>query len=301
MGIDAVILLRPKTPQALRGVLDPERDTVDVLDDRALLLSTFIGYRAIEADPDEGRAILTHYGDALVRAHDDDRGILFFPDLLEPKGRTYDTIVAQVGASGTWVPACTLNPAELRARQAKTRAEVERLLAMSEKLQRGEPVPEIGIPKVPALEDAQAQLSALLSGPNVLERLVATMSEGTAVLLIQRPSRRALTATYGGLHETGAFALPDGTWVIPTDRGGSDAEEMAALALGESLREWVDEHRDPRGVPTFRSSRLDVVRSAPSYEGALVRLGDAVRFVTPHTIEDVIEARRRRFREYLAS
>jgi hypothetical protein len=301
MGIDAVFLLRPKKPSLLKGVVDPETASVRVLDDGSLLFSTFTRYREIEADRDAGRAMLST---ALADAHDDRRGVLFFPDVCEPRGRSYDAVVQEVEAAGVWIPARPLTDAEVEARAARMVAEVEAIVAASQALQRGEPIdPEMAArlnpPPGPSLGDLQQKMAALLSTPEAMAGLEAAFAMGSAVVLLQRPSRKPLAATYPGLSVNEQRALADGALVVHTDRGGSEGAEMVALALGESLQEWVSEHTDARGVPVFMSPQLHLVDDATSYDDALRRLGDHVRFVTPHTIEDVIAGDRARLRAYL--
>ena len=128
MGIDAVAVIKPPPPSRLRSVLDPDRDSVVVLDDDTLLISTFIRLEACRNDLDEARGWLSGYGVRLLEGHDDPRGVLFFPDVAEPRGRTYDEVVAQVEDGGVWVPASVLTPAELQARQARLLSSVQAML-----------------------------------------------------------------------------------------------------------------------------------------------------------------------------
>jgi hypothetical protein len=44
---------------------------------------------------------------------------------------------------------------------------------------------------------------------------------------------------------------------------------------------------------------LDGVATAKNYDEAVTLLGDAVTFVRPHTIEDVIAERKQRLRDHL--
>lgn len=134
MGIDALVLLRPRDPTLLRGVLDPEADSVDVLDDGSLLLSTFASYGDVEQDVEAGREVLSRYGQALVDAHDDERGVLFIPDVCEPRGRTYEAVVAETERASTWVPARIFTEEEREARDAQMMSEVEAILAASQAL-----------------------------------------------------------------------------------------------------------------------------------------------------------------------
>jgi hypothetical protein len=221
MGIDAVALLRPKRPGLLRGVLDPENDSVDVLDDGSLLLSTFVRYGDIERDVDAGRAILTGYGQALVDARDDPRGVLFFPDVCEPRGRTYAAVVAESESAGTWVPARILTDDEREARAAQMTADVNAMVAAAEAMQGGEPLESLNLDprlaaalgprQLPSTEELQAQLAELLSQPGVMAAFGAAMALGCAGLLVQRPSKKRLEATYAGLGVNATRQLAAGT------------------------------------------------------------------------------------------
>jgi hypothetical protein len=105
MGIDAVAVLKimalpaPKTEVGTSHFVQHAGD--------ATLLHTMERYDA--AAPDEHALTLRRIlGDALDRHHDD-RGILFFPDVYEPRGRTYSAIVREVGGGGVWAPIVTLD------------------------------------------------------------------------------------------------------------------------------------------------------------------------------------------------
>ncbi|HVH42715.1 MAG TPA: hypothetical protein VM925_10240, partial [Labilithrix sp.] len=76
----------------------------EALDDGSMLVHTFQPYAAFEASPAAGREWLSQFGEALSDVHDDPRGLLFFPDFIEPEGRTYDAVVAEVEGEGIWIP-----------------------------------------------------------------------------------------------------------------------------------------------------------------------------------------------------
>lgn len=302
MGIDAKILIKPKRAALLRGVIDPETDSVDVLDDGSLVLATFARFAAIEHDVEEGIAILSTYGSALVDAHDDTRGFLFFPDVCEPRGKTYEDVVREVERASVWVPARVFSEEEQNARAARMMAEVEKMVDASRAMQRGEAVdPALMaamMPVVPNVEDAMARMRAAFERPEVLENIERMLTTGTAVVMVKRPSRTALGPSTLGENER--FALADGTWVVSTTRAGHDAAEMVALSLGEECADWVAEHDDPRGVPVFMSPALDGIRDAQSYAEALARLGEAAQFVTPTNIDALVEQSRAKLRSLLA-
>lgn len=110
MSADAVALFRPKDPAKLRPFLDLDDETeesdglyAEPLGDGAMLVHTFQPFEVFEQNPDEAREWLAQFGDALPDVHDDPRGLLFFPDSIEPEGTTYDAVVAEVGDEGVWI------------------------------------------------------------------------------------------------------------------------------------------------------------------------------------------------------
>lgn len=48
------------------------------------------------------RIVESHFGD-LRRAHTDPRGVLAFPDTVEPSAGGYDELIAEVGSAGIWI------------------------------------------------------------------------------------------------------------------------------------------------------------------------------------------------------
>lgn len=304
MGIDAKVLIKPKRAALLRGVIDPERESALVLADGALVLATFVRFAAVEHDHEEGIAILTRYGVGLIDAHDDARGFLFFPEVCEPKASdTYEDVVRKVEKAGVWIPARIFTDEEQAQRTDRMMEEVERMVEASRALQRGEAIDPALLAKMmppqPNIEDMTNALRAAFEKPKVIANLERTIATGTAVVMVKRPSRAAIGES--SLGENERFALADGTWVVSTTRAGSDAAEMVALALGEEVPDWVAEHDDPRGVPVFMSNALDMVRDAKTYDEALSRLGEAVQFVTPTSIEAMVEQSREKVRTLLAS
>jgi len=100
MSIDAVAVLRianlppPPTSVGTNHLVEHRGE--------ATLLHTFNRFEA--ADPDEHALALRRLLDAALDAHDDPRGILFYPDVCEPKGASYDAIVRELASAGKWVP-----------------------------------------------------------------------------------------------------------------------------------------------------------------------------------------------------
>lgn len=100
MSIDAVALLRITQlppPQTAWGTEHPVEHRGD-----ATLINLMIRWEG--AAPDELALSLRQLMGNALDAHDDPRGILFFADVWEPKGTSYDEIVARVGQDGAWAP-----------------------------------------------------------------------------------------------------------------------------------------------------------------------------------------------------
>jgi hypothetical protein len=99
MGVDTVALLHIgnlPAPRTLYGELLVEHRG------DASLLHTFNRFRA--AQPDEHSLVLRRVLGASLDAHDDPRGILFFPDVCEPQGNSYEAIAAEASNAGVWAP-----------------------------------------------------------------------------------------------------------------------------------------------------------------------------------------------------
>jgi hypothetical protein len=109
--VDAVAIFRPRSVDALTPFLDLDEAEeseglyAEPLDDGSFLVFTFQPYAAFEQSEDAALEWLALFGDALPEVHEDARGLLFFPDSLEPEGRTYDAVVGEVEEHGVWVGA----------------------------------------------------------------------------------------------------------------------------------------------------------------------------------------------------
>lgn len=101
----AVALLRPRS-SAKPGAL------VEVLEDGAVLHRTLLSYVPITIDGLVARAWLATLGEDVPALHGDPRGVLFFPDVLQIRGRTYADVVGEVGYAGVWVAAGPLSEDE---------------------------------------------------------------------------------------------------------------------------------------------------------------------------------------------
>jgi len=298
MPADTIALLRPKDPEKLKPYLDldGEEETdfpyAEELEGGAFLVHTFQPFAVFQGDHDEGRVWLESLGVALSDAHDDPRGVLFFPDDHEPTATTYAEVVAEVEAHGIWIPLAALSKDEATARNArlaKDLAEAQRMVAeltgepiegeeaiateieeLARRLQ-GSAAAAGGDPAFGAarmFEDVQKQLMGALGLPMV--------SGETLVVLLDHPPEAELDEA----DVADAYELPDGSIALHTFVAPSAAEELRA-ELGGVRRDWVKAHTDPRGVPTFSSVHLDGLGDVTSYAEVLERLGDEVTFLVP--------------------
>jgi hypothetical protein len=110
MSGDAIAVFHPRDPDRLRPFLDLDDESeesdglyAEELDDGTMLVHTFQPFEIFTQNPDEARAWLAQFGDALEDVHDDPRGLLFFPDDHEPSASTYDAVVAEMADKGIFV------------------------------------------------------------------------------------------------------------------------------------------------------------------------------------------------------
>lgn len=108
---DAVALFRPVRPEALTPFLDLDEESeeskgiyAEALEDGSFLLFTFQPFEAFAEDPAVAHAWLAQFGESLGEIHGDPRGLLFFPDDLDPESTTYDGVVEEVADDALWVP-----------------------------------------------------------------------------------------------------------------------------------------------------------------------------------------------------
>jgi hypothetical protein len=315
MSIDAVALFRPKQPAALSPYLDLDEDSeesnglyAEALDDGSVLVHTFQSYAAFEASPVEGRVWLAQFGADLPLVHDDPRGFLFFPDVAEPSGRTYEAVVKEIGEGGIWIPAAPLTAEEMHAREVGMIAAFDADVDVDEG---GEgAAPAFDMEGLPAL--AQQMMASLglgsPEGPTDLQGMMAALQkqilgamggdgggfeigggeldEGAfdaVVLLVKRTTPLVLVGDAEN-DVNDVTTLADGTAVIHTTAVIA-ARDMVALELAEQHASWVSEHDDARGVPSFGASHLDEIEGAATYEAAIAALGDEVVFLEPRSLD----------------
>jgi hypothetical protein len=292
MGIDAVLLLRVNSKAAFAerfarmGLPDA---CLDPLDDGSVLLSVMQAFGSAF----ELRVVLAHaFAGALEEIHDDPRGLLAFPDVCEPRARTYEGIVAEVGAAGVWLPLEPPSQEEMLARMASMLDEVDELV------QRPSPTNTDAIAAADARELA-AELKRL--GHESLDAMVSRVAtragdDVSFACVVQAKREPALA---GGNAVNAVHRLTDGAWVVVTT-SLSTAADMIALSLGEEWKPWLAEHDDARGVLVFSATHLPRVLACDSYEAAVTAAGSTATWVHPTTAQELIAARGARARKFLA-
>lgn len=275
MSTDAIALLRPRDFHALEPFLDLDDDSeesdglyADVLADGAVLVHTFQPFEAFAAQPAEGRAWLAQFGESLPLVHDDPRGVLFFPDDLEPDATSYEAVVDAASSGGVWIEASA--PGE-------PAAGGDLLEKLAASLQFGASPHDLAS-AVSAMQKSVFEALGLggLGGAGALGEGDGDDEEGLVVLL--RAGAPLAAFDLDGFVLGDVAALEDGTVVVPTVYTPL-ARELVALRLAEDFGALAAEPVDPRGVPACTTSDLDAVAEARTYDDALRALGDRVVFL----------------------
>jgi hypothetical protein len=132
VSIDAVALLRIRKLAPPQDAFGGEH-TVQHRGN-ASLVNTFNRFDGTA--PDEHALALRRVLGSLLDAHDDSRGILFFPDVCEPRAKSYDAIVHEVGGAGVWAPNVALDHVPARYTAAPANSHEALVAQMVEKLGR---------------------------------------------------------------------------------------------------------------------------------------------------------------------
>jgi hypothetical protein len=98
MGIDAIALVRIPSAALVGGGI-PSSRLMPLRDATLVFTSAPFG-----ADPDEVALALRHLLGDTLDLHEDDRGVLVFPDVSEIRSTTYDGVIAEVGDGAMWAP-----------------------------------------------------------------------------------------------------------------------------------------------------------------------------------------------------
>jgi hypothetical protein len=193
MGIDAAALLKiPRAKLVSHFQRDGEETTeietmyrgangfpfrVTSAGDAASIVWTSISFRS---EPDElGLGFRKILGDVLDQHHDA-RGILALPDVADPRGKSYDAVVDEIGEAGMWAPrvASDYVPKRLvNAQPGSFEASVRDMLAAfpPDMIQQMERAMATGDPN--AMPELQSQMMGILaSNPQLLEQLQSSLS-----------------------------------------------------------------------------------------------------------------------------
>lgn len=290
MSSDAIALLRPRDFHALEPFLDLDDDSeesdglyADVLADGAVLVHTFQPFEAFAASPGEGRAWLSQFGESLPLVHDDPRGVLFFPDDLEPDATTYEAVVEAASSGGVWIEATAPDAA----------AEGGDLLGkLAASLQFGASPDDLAS-AVSAMQ--KSVLDALGLGGLGDGELGEDDDEEGLVVLLRAAAPLAAKLDLEGFALGDVAALDDGTALVPTVYT-PHARELVALRLAEDYAALAAEPVDPRGVPACTTSDLDALAEARTYDDALRALGDRVVFLDLGAARALPDAEKARLR-----
>lgn len=167
MGIDTYVLLRVRDRRAMREALEAYaiadrrewadkgredeyeellRDGYDPLplmrplDDGSVAIFTGHRYRERNADFTIRSWLAKIFGDSLSRFHDDPRGVFIYPDVTEPRSRTYDGIVAELEKGGRFVDPAPPTAAERLEREREMEEFIEGMELVEEAAATGDPM-----------------------------------------------------------------------------------------------------------------------------------------------------------------
>ena len=206
MSVDALALLRIgrlSVPPIAPGVGVHVEHYGD-----ASVVSTFVPFDA--AAPDEFSLALRKQLGAALDAHDDPRGILIFPDVVEFHGKAYEAIVREVAASGFWAPKVGLDHVAARITSASPGTHEALLGEMIARLgtdaaleldfsEQVDAIRELAEPGFEPDDDARARLEALARcGAGFTERYRASVR---AKVQADQARQRASLDSVRGLHE----------------------------------------------------------------------------------------------------
>lgn len=254
MGIDAVVLLRPKNKKLLRK----HAKALTPLDDGTVLFSTYMRYAAFEAEPEQARRYLeAELGAPLAKVQDDSRGALVFPDISEPRAKTYAGIIDEVEDGAFWLPLD--GSADAGAHAAHVAAKRE---AAAEKLagQQGSFLAAVENLMARDVPPDAPDAAALLARLGELAGSFVKLRPDTHVwcVLVKRKKAIAKSALEGATNDV--HVLPDKSTAIY----GTNYEDLDSLAwrLADQYTAWTSEHEDKRGIPAFGSDAFARVRRA---------------------------------------
>jgi hypothetical protein len=98
------------------------------------------------------------------------------------------------------------------------------------------------------------------------------------VFLLQPGALVTIATQEMAAHVVGVIALPDGSTIVQTSWSMA-GRDLAIDAIDAQHPGWTSANGDPRGVPCFRASQIEVGAAGASYDDALYLLGDTVAFL----------------------
>jgi len=114
---DAIVVFHPSDPSKLEPFLDLDDENeeseglyAEKLEDGTYLVHTFQPFEVFANTPLEVFEWLSQFEEVTAGEagfeplHDDPRGLLFFPDSIEPQATTYDALIAELADQGIFVP-----------------------------------------------------------------------------------------------------------------------------------------------------------------------------------------------------
>lgn len=232
MGIDAYVLLKVRDRAVLKEALqayaeadrlswtergreaDYEKLRADgydpsplirPLEDGSAALFTCLSFHDEEMELSVRSWLAAYFGDAIARIHDDPRGVFVYPDVCDPRAKTYDGIIAEIGEAGRFIDPSAPTAEE----QAERERAMHAFLAAMEQVQNAH-----------AAGDEAALAKALADGP-------ASVRESWAGAMARSRQMEEMSARIqAGLP---AFEVPE------IDLGDSEAMQMALGAAGIDL------------------------------------------------------------------
>lgn len=291
MGIDAVALLRPRSRELLGRCLEQAElppGSITPLEDGAALWSTFVRFPGTGRTTELRVLLREVFGADLPALHDDPRGLFLFPDVCEPRGRSYDAVLAELEGVGVWLPTEPIPEQEVEAWRSRISTSVEHLIALST---HGTPLPpemaeleRILSEKAGRLGELAREIGAGEGGELDVSSLVGRAAEALGADAAVAPELvpgcllvRGPVAARPDLN--GVESLEDGSCVLHTTRLATEPDAFA-LELG-AHPEWTAGHDDERGVLLFDRAHIADVLGCRSYDAAVETLAGRSRWIRP--------------------
>lgn len=339
MGIDAYVHLRIKNRERFRKAVEAE-DRLPLFrphEDGSASVFTCIRFEDSDSDLAIRCWLRDLFGDALAEIHDDPRGVFVTPDVAEPKAKTYEGIIEEIGEGGRWIDPTPPTEEEVAARERECDELVSGFAVLRAAAEKGDRELEDALKNVPEhvresweeqraagerLERAMTtggglDLSAFMP-PEAIRAFEELAGGAVAALMAQaaedpRGSGRISAIVppivwrlfeeeprRGGIEVEEQVVLPDGSAIVVTSRLGDD-DELMATTLGDLLeREGID--RAALGeLPFFRESLVPEIADARDLASAAKRLGDRAQRIRLRTFEEREKEDEERLRDWLSA